>query len=65
LVTAGIAARRITAAFHIESVLNKGKAETRSTAVLCGVGGVQKISQQETDELERHGNHGVPHKGEH
>ena len=63
LVTATVT-RRVTATLHIEPPLNEREAETRSTAVLRGVGGVQEIGQQKPDQLEGHGYHGIPHKGE-
>jgi hypothetical protein len=43
--------------------LNKCNTETGSRAILCGVCGVEKVSQEEADELEGHGDHAVPDKG--
>jgi len=39
-------------------------AQAGEGAVLGGVGGVEEVGEEETDDLERHGDHGVPNKGE-
>ena len=54
----------IRTAAHIESILYKRQAQAGSRTVLCGVGGVKEICEQETDKLEGHGNHGVPQEAE-
>lgn len=50
--------------FHVEAVLDEGDAEAGAGAVLGGVGGVQQVGEEETDELEGHGNHAVPDEAE-
>ena len=44
--------------------LDEGDAETGARSVLCGVGGVQEVGEEEADELEGHGDHGVPDEAE-
>lgn len=52
------------AAAHVEAVLDEGDAEAGAGAVLGRVRGVEKIGEEETDELEGHADHGVPDKAE-
>lgn len=49
-------------AFHVETILYESDAETSARAVLCGVGGVEEVCKEETDELEGHGDHAIPDK---
>ena len=49
---------------HLEAVLHEGDAEAGAGAVLCGVAGVQEVGEEEADELEGHGDQGVPDEGE-
>jgi hypothetical protein len=47
-----------------ETELHERDAETSAGSVLCGVGCVEKVGEEETDELEGHGYHGVPDEAE-
>lgn len=47
-----------------EAELYERDTETSTGSVLCGVGRVEEIGEQETDELEGHGDHGVPEEAE-
>ena len=49
---------------HVESVLHECYAQAGSGAVFGGVGGVEEVREEETDELEGHGDHAVPDEGE-
>lgn len=49
---------------HTETVLDEGDAEAGFRAVLCGVGGMQQVGEQEADELEGGADHAVPDEGE-
>lgn len=46
----------------IQTVLDQRDAESSSTAASCGVRGVQEVSEQEADKLERHGYQQIPSK---
>ena len=50
--------------FHGEAVLDEGDAEAGAGAVFGRVGGVQEVCEEEADELEGHGDHGVPDEAE-
>lgn len=58
--TAATAAR----ALHREAVLYERDAQAGARPVLGRVRGVQEIGEQEADELEGHGDHGVPDEAE-
>lgn len=51
-------------ALHREPPLDERDPETRAGAVLGGVRGVQEVGEKEADELEGHGDHGVPDEAE-
>lgn len=49
---------------HLEAVLHEGDSEAGARAVLCCVAGMEEVGEEEADELEGHGDEGVPDEGE-
>ena len=49
---------------HLEAVLHECDSETGAGAVFCCVAGVEEVGEEEADELEGHGDEGVPDEGE-
>lgn len=49
---------------HLEAVLHECDSEAGAGAVLCCVAGVEEVGEEESDELEGHGDEGVPDEGE-
>ena len=49
---------------HVEAVLDESDAEACSGAVLGGVGGVEQVGEEETNELEGHADHTIPDEAE-
>lgn len=47
-----------------ETELHERDTETSAGSVLCGVGRVEEVGEEESDELEGHGDHGVPEEAE-
>jgi hypothetical protein len=47
-----------------ETELYKCDTETSAGSILCSVGSVEQIGEEETDELEGHGDHSVPEETE-
>ena len=54
----------VAAAFHVETVLDKSETEASSAAVFRGVGCVEEVGEEETNDLEGHRDHAVPDKRE-
>lgn len=58
------ACSRAAGALHVKPILDQSDAQTGTRAVLRCVRRVEEIGEQETDELEGHGNHAVPDEAE-
>lgn len=63
-VTRSIIGAGILRALHHEAELDQRDAQAGARSVFGGVGGVQKVGEQEADELEGHGDHAIPDEGD-
>lgn len=64
-ITGSVVSRaQVGGTLHRETILNKGDAKAGAGSVFGGMGRVEEVGEKETDELEGHGDHGVPDKGE-